>query len=270
MRAVTWRGFQGWRSDDGDATLDVVPGDPADPAVDELLTALGAEPRPHEVEGLAEPLAAYRATFAARPLVPAAARRGLVLTGLLGAKAAAAAGGVALGLAATAMAVAVTLPDQGADRVTTSPAAAGTSSAQPATEGKGVGPDATGAAAFGLCTAWANHERTDNAAAMDSVAMRNLAEAAGGEGKIAAYCAAVADPGKSQKTPKPGSAKPTPGQGQRDKDRDTGADADDVPGPTQKPTTKPTAKPKASSSSSRTTPAPKAGAHAGTPTSKGP
>src|SRR6476469_106761 len=158
MRAVTWRGFQGWRSDDGDATLDVVPGDPADPAVEELLSALDAEARPHELEGLTEPLTAYRAAFAGRrSLVPATARRGLVLTGLLGAKAAAAAGGVALGLAATAMAVAVNLPDTTADRTTESPAAAGTSAAHHATDGTPAGPDSAGAAAYGLCTSWWNH-----------------------------------------------------------------------------------------------------------------
>ena len=287
MRAVTWRGFQGWRSDDGDATLDVVPGDPADPAVEELLSALDAEARPHELEGLTEPLTAYRAAFAGRrSLVPATARRGLVLTGLLGAKAAAAAGGVALGLAATAMAVAVNLPDTTADRTPESPAAAGTSAARPTADGTAVGPDTTGAAAYGLCTAWSSHQKNGDTAAMDSVPMRNLAEAAGGEGKIAAYCAAVPQPGNGPKDPKPGKAKATPGQSQRDKDRDTGKDDDNVPGTTRKPTTKPTAKPttkptakattkatakpKASSSSSRTAPAPKTAAPAGTPTSKGP
>ena len=116
MRSVVWRGFPAWRSDDEDATLTDVSTDLANPAVDELLTALAAEPRPHEVDGLGESLRAYRATFAAPQLVPATARRALVLTGLLSAKAAAAAGGVALGLAATAMAVAVNLPENDAAR----------------------------------------------------------------------------------------------------------------------------------------------------------
>src|SRR5689334_9850404 len=160
MRPVAWRGFHGWRSDDGDATLDVVPVDQADPAVDELLAALDAEARPHELEGLAEPLTAYRAAFAGRrSLVPATTRSGLLLTGLLGAKAAAAAGGVALGLAATAMAVAVNLPGRTADQTPESPSAASTSAAQRTTKGTAVGPDATGAAAHGLCTAWSSHQK---------------------------------------------------------------------------------------------------------------
>src|SRR6478609_7628747 len=211
MRAVTWRGFQGWRSDDGDATLDVVPGDPADPAVEELLAALDAEARPHELEGIAEPLTAYRAAFAGRrSLAPATARSGLVLTGLLGAKAAAAVGGVALGLAATAMAVAVNLPNTTVDRTLESPTAASTSAAQPLTNGIAEGPDATGAAAYGLCTAWSSHQKNGDTAAMDSVPMRNLSEAAGGEGRIAAYCAAVPQPGNGPKDPQPGKAKATP------------------------------------------------------------
>jgi hypothetical protein len=264
MISATWRGWQRWRSDDEDATFDDVSIDSADPAVDELLTALTAQARPHEVEGLSEPLAAYRATFAGRrQLVPTAASSGLLLTGLLGTKAAAAAGGVALGLAATAMVVAVNLPTACADR-TPVPAAA-SSSAQPTTDGKGVGPDAKGPAAHGLCTAWSNHRRNGDTAAMDSVPMRNLATAAGGEGKIAAYCAAVPDPGTRPKTPKPGKTKPTTGQGKQDKGRDTGDD--DAPGATRKPTPKPTAKPtaKPTTSSSRTAPSPSSGPRAATP-----
>ena len=124
-----------------------------------------------------------------------------------------------------------------------SPAAASTSAARRTADGTAVGPDTTGAAAYGLCTAWASHQKNGDTAAMESVPMRNLAEAAGGEGKIAAYCAAVPQPGNGPKDPKPGKAKASPGQSQRDKDRDTGKDDDNVPGTTRKPTTKPTAKP---------------------------
>ena len=59
-----------------------------------------------------------------------------------------------------------------------------------------VGPDATGHAAFGLCTAWA-HVQTQGQVADKSVAFRNLATAAGGADKITAYCAKVPHPGAS-------------------------------------------------------------------------
>ena len=60
-----------------------------------------------------------------------------------------------------------------------------------------VGPDATGPAAFGLCTAYA-HAKAHGTASQKAVAFRNLAAAAGGAAKIAAYCAAVPHPGSSQ------------------------------------------------------------------------
>jgi hypothetical protein len=74
---------------------------------------------------------------------------------------------------------------------------------QEAAEGSGssasaVGPDAKGPAAFGLCTAWSHHRTTGTATTETtdtSVAFRNLAKAAGGEAKIAAYCATVPHPG---------------------------------------------------------------------------
>ena len=247
-----WRGFPGWPSDGEGAALDDVSVDPADPAVDELLAALTAEPRAHELEGLAEPLTAFRATFAAPKPVPAAARKALVLTGLLSARAAAAAGGVALGLAATAMAVAVSLPANDTDRASVLPAAT-TAAPQATTEREGVGPDATGPAAHGLCTAWSNHQRNGDEAPMDSPPMRNLAEAAGGEGKIAAYCAAVPHPGKGRGTEKPGKG--------ADKDEQTKTPKPTKPPkptktqtPAQKPT--PTPSPSPSPSSASPTPSP--------------
>jgi len=57
-----------------------------------------------------------------------------------------------------------------------------------------VGPDATGVAAFGLCTAYAH---ANGHAAERSVAFANLATAAGGADQIAAYCATIAHPGSS-------------------------------------------------------------------------
>jgi hypothetical protein len=57
-----------------------------------------------------------------------------------------------------------------------------------------VGPDATGPDAYGLCTAWTQHQSTGTSTsgkADDSVAFKNLAAAAGGSDKVAAYCATI-------------------------------------------------------------------------------
>lgn len=59
-----------------------------------------------------------------------------------------------------------------------------------------VGPDPTGAAAFGLCTAYDGAKASGQAAEV-SIAFRNLAIAAGGRDKITAYCATVPHPGSA-------------------------------------------------------------------------
>jgi hypothetical protein len=58
----------------------------------------------------------------------------------------------------------------------------------------GVGPDATGPAAKGLCTAFLAHEKSGATVSTKSVAFRNLATAAGGEENVATYCATVLTP----------------------------------------------------------------------------
>jgi hypothetical protein len=65
-------------------------------------------------------------------------------------------------------------------------------SPDPSTGAAAVGPDATGPAAFGLCTAFTNGG-LDPA----SVAYKSLAAAAKGTADIAAYCKAVPAPGQS-------------------------------------------------------------------------
>jgi len=88
-----------------------------------------------------------------------------------------------------------------------------------------VGPDATGAAAFGLCNAWSH---ANEMSSQGSVAFANLAAAAGGADQVEAYCAAVSHPGSataSHPTGKP-TALPT-----------------HPVGPTDHPTGKPTALP---------------------------
>jgi hypothetical protein len=68
-----------------------------------------------------------------------------------------------------------------------------------------AGPDATGHAAYGLCTAWA-HANEHGTAKQKAVAFRNLARAAGGAGNVAAYCGTVPHPGASHSHP---AGKPT-------------------------------------------------------------
>jgi hypothetical protein len=58
-----------------------------------------------------------------------------------------------------------------------------------ATTAKGQGPDATGPAKFGLCTAYSSGQGTTNGGKADSVAFQALATAAGGSANIATFCA---------------------------------------------------------------------------------
>ena len=255
---MNWRGLPSWRPEGEDAAL--TDASPTDPAVDEALAALTAAPRRHELEGLAAPLAAYRSTFSSMPAVAGGARRAAVLsgfTGLVGAKAAAAVGGIALGLGATALVAAVSLsptamsprpltPGGASASSTPTAGSSGSSTPTPSATKSGVGPDATGPAAHGLCTAWANHAAKGDSPALDTPPMRNLAEAAGGADKVAAYCATVPHPGKGRgadKAAKPDkSAKP---------ERTKGVEDDDS---TPKPTR--TKAPKPDKPARTTTPAP--------------
>ena len=67
-------------------------------------------------------------------------------------------------------------------------------SAHPAPSAAPVGPDATGHAAYGLCTAYA-HLKAHGSAKQKAVAFRNLSTAAGGAANVTAYCAGIAHPG---------------------------------------------------------------------------
>ena len=131
-----------------------------------------------------------------------------MLSTLLGAKLGATVAGVAVALGGTAVAaytgVLPTGTQNAAHTSVGAPAATPkpTGTAKASATREAVGPDATGPAAFGLCNAWSHHQgKTPEAGeepgekAGDSVAFRNLAKAAGGQGKIAAYCAKVPHPG---------------------------------------------------------------------------
>jgi hypothetical protein len=181
-----------------------------------LLAALNAAPQDGELAGHARALAEFRRR-GGRPVHArrSARRRSRLLTALLTAKAAAAAAGaaaVALGGVAAA-AYTGTLPgpaQQFAHSVIGAPSPQpghrpgtpqpghrpGTPQAAPARTGA-AGPDAAGPAASGLCTAYA-HAKAHGTASQKAMAFRNLAAAAGGAAKIAAYCAAVPHPGRSQ------------------------------------------------------------------------
>lgn len=175
-----------------------------------------------------------------------------MLATLAGAKLGATIAGIAVGLGGAATVVYVSAnvthtPDAHAsasathrtDATATSPASSvstgnAAATGTPTPQGTPVGPDATGAAAHGLCTAWKAVAANAHGKAMDSVAFANLAKAAGGADKVAAWCATVTAPGSSGEhaTGKPSSAgRPTT-----------------VPGkpttvPTGRPTTAPTGRP---------------------------
>lgn len=238
MRSVLPNQDPGDRAPAGDVLPgSITPGDGEAPAaLAPLLHALAADPRPHELSGFEEPLASYRAAFpSTRPRARTIWRPSMLST-LLGAKLGATIAGVAVGLGGTAVAAYTgTLPTGvqnlahttiGAPAATSAVTPKPTATPKPSTTHQPVGPDATGPAAFGLCNAWSHHQANaakpdddgDKAGgdAKDSVAFRNLAKAAGGEAKIAAYCATV----------------PHPGNGKADKGK--------KPHPTGKPTSHPT------------------------------
>jgi hypothetical protein len=188
-------------------------GDPRveDASLTSLLAAATAPATSAELGGEDAIVAAFtqasRGISPSTPL-PSRARSRPMLSTLLAGKvvAAAAASGIALaGTAAAAYtgnlpdalqdiahqtigAPAADLPDAATERPAT-PAA--TPTGRPATATP-VGPDATGAAAYGLCTAW-----DKGGLATKSVAYEALVKAAGGDTKIEEFCATVDQPGKA-------------------------------------------------------------------------
>lgn len=180
----------------------------ANPELARAAFLLTARPSERELTGLDGALTAFRAHVSApQPK----RRRPSMITTLAGAKLGATIAGIAVGLggAATVAYVSANTPATPDTRATAaaspSQAAVGDTdraaeAAKGAKEGKDkgtpVGPDASGSAAFGLCTAWQGV--AGNGKAMDSVAFQNLVEAAGGEDEVEAFCADVDAPGKSE------------------------------------------------------------------------
>jgi hypothetical protein len=205
------RFFSGRRSGDRDddaweaLLADGLPPDDADEdlrVVSEVLAILAtAPPGPRELSGEARAMTAFRDTVGlSKPSRPRHRWRPSVLTSSLSAKLGAAiAAGVlgAGGFAGAAFAGSLPAAAQNvAHAVLGAPAANGqgqpSNGSAPATTP--VGPDATGHAAFGLCTAY-EHAQAHGSAADQAVAFSNLATAAGGASNIAAYCANVPHPG---------------------------------------------------------------------------
>jgi hypothetical protein len=120
-----------------------------------------------------------------------------VLTPLLTAKAALAAAAALGGAAAAAYAGVLPAPAQQFAHHAIGAPSPKPSHGPGAKQAAAPGPDATGPAAFGLCTAYA-HAKAHGTATGQAVAFRNLAAAAGGPANIAAYCAAVPRPGHPQ------------------------------------------------------------------------
>src|SRR6266566_2568568 len=172
------------------------------PLADALAT-LTARPASDELAGEAAALAEfYNRVGVPVPVSRSRHRRHPLLTPLLSVRAAAAAAVAALslgGFATAAFAGALPAPAQRfAHHTFGAPAAGGgqPTGTHPSATATPAGPDATGPAAFGLCTAWA-HAKAHGTSSQQAVAFRNLAAAAGGASKVAAYCAAVPHPGAS-------------------------------------------------------------------------
>ena len=176
--------------------------------VADVLAALQAAPSQGELAGLDPVLAEFRGAggmpggfHRSRPRRPALLRT-LLTVKVAGAVAAAVLGG------SVAAAYAGVLPaalQKIAHNSIAAPAASAkpsphqTPSAEPGPHqthraGTPVGPDPAGPAAHGLCTAY-SHAEAHGSAAQQAVAFRNLAAAAGGGGKVAAYCASAPRPG---------------------------------------------------------------------------
>jgi hypothetical protein len=232
-----------------DACLDAVlsgndlPRD-ADPVLVGLaasLAALTEAPAPeHDVPSRV--LDAYRDALATSTLSKSFAResagRRPMLRSLLNAKAAAvavAAGGLSIGGLTAAYAGA--LPDTAqslAHHAIGAPAAQPHQRQQPSASP--VGPDASGHAAYGLCTAWKHAH--DSGRAANAPAFRNLIAAAGGADQVDGYCAAVFAKGRGHANHPTG--KPSAMPSQAATDHPTGKPSSK---PTQAATGKPSSKP---------------------------
>ena len=165
--------------------------------VAEVLVALQAPADRREVARWAESLIAYR-EMAGMPRRPSRSRprRPRLIAATVGARLAAAAGVVVVAVLGSGIAAAYTgsLPVALQKIAHVTIAAPGVRESRAASAPKGAGhpegPSASGSAAYGLCNAYQHAEEHGNAS-QRAVAFRNLVDAAGGAGQVAAYCAEV-------------------------------------------------------------------------------
>ena len=220
MRNVLRSLFSAGRPGVQDDHLDAFMADDHPPAaVDPLLRALAADPSSEELSGLSDALGHFRDAFPMSVTPVRTTWRNHMLSAHFGVKVGAAVAGLTLALGGTAFAAfSGSLPIAAqnlAHTVIGAPAAPPSSvppehpsatasesedaaSARASVSATPVGPDASGPAAFGLCTAWTAHQSGGASTnPEDSVAFKNLATAAGGADKIAAYCATVTQPSSS-------------------------------------------------------------------------
>ena len=169
--------------------------------VADVLAALRSGPTDDELAGEARVLAEFRhaAGVVARAPAPHRPRR---ITSLAGARAAVAAAVAALslgGLATAAYAGMLPAPVQrlAHDTIGAPAAPSGTPAGTHLARTRApVQPGAAGSTAHRLCTAY-TLAKTHGTAAQRAAAFHNLVGAAGGAGKIAAFCGIAAHPGRS-------------------------------------------------------------------------
>jgi hypothetical protein len=186
-------------------------------ALADLLSAAAGPPSDRELAGQTAAIAAFarERDVGGHRHNAAVARRRSVLSTFLGTKlaAAAAAGAIGFGgLAAAAYAGALPEPIQDFAHQTVGAPSASSDHSDPGSQGSAhrsseasehantgqsgepVGPDATGSASYGLCTAFAEEKAENGQVDTRSVAYRALVEAAGGADNIDEFCAGVAAP----------------------------------------------------------------------------
>jgi len=195
------------------------PADASAPLEDvaDVLAALRAAPTGEEAVGKAAALAEFRqrVDMSSHP-IRSRRRRPTLLSSLLSAKAAAAAAVAVVGLGGVATAAFANALPTAAQQFAhdtigaPSPHSSAHAGDKPNVghSGTPVGPNASGPAAFGLCTAYSNAKH-HGTALQKAVAFRNLEKAAGGAANVAGFCASVPHPGASA-TPGTGAASPHP------------------------------------------------------------
>jgi hypothetical protein len=153
-----------------------------------VMAAASAPARPDELDGVESSLNAFRAALVPPPSSP---RRPHMLVKFLTVRAAAAAFTGALLIGGVAAAATGELPDAAQrlahSMVSAAPAPAGDDHAQGSVD-SAKGPDVTGAAKAGLCTAYMAGKGGANGGKNDSVAFKALEQAAGGADKVADFC----------------------------------------------------------------------------------